>query len=325
MKIQAIQYLALDVHQAAVVATVRDEQGTIRMRATVPTEGNAILGLVRGLGPRVHIAFEEGTQAQHDLLEPHAERVVVCNLRRRSETGTRATESMPTGCPRCCVGSLKSVYHGASGVLTLKELVRCYTNLVDELDASHAADQGVVPRASDPHARNVGLSSAGASEVAGQDRQPRARMRAESLLRPTCCSSCGRTPLRRLLPWSWAAISDGRFLRSLPRPVVEAARLETNRGDTDSLHLIHRRCGSSHGAQHPNLQEARKSCEVLGHPRTRRFECKLRSVFRCSSSANHPLNLDPSFADPVCLVPVYLRGSVTSPSARRIRRCRRRG
>ena len=30
------------------------------------------------------------------------------------------------------VGSAKSVYHGASGMLTLKELVRCYTNLVDD-------------------------------------------------------------------------------------------------------------------------------------------------------------------------------------------------
>src|SRR6266568_3666396 len=64
MKNQAIQYLALDVHQATTVATVRDEQGSIRMRATVPTESSSIVGLVRGLGPRVHVAFEEGTQAQ---------------------------------------------------------------------------------------------------------------------------------------------------------------------------------------------------------------------------------------------------------------------
>jgi hypothetical protein len=48
---------------------VRDEQGTIPTRATLPTEANAILGLVRGLGPRVHVSFEESTQAQwlHDL------------------------------------------------------------------------------------------------------------------------------------------------------------------------------------------------------------------------------------------------------------------
>ena len=61
MKQQAIQYLALDVHQATTVASGRDEQGKIVMRATVATEARAILGLVRGLGPRVHVAFEEGT------------------------------------------------------------------------------------------------------------------------------------------------------------------------------------------------------------------------------------------------------------------------
>jgi hypothetical protein len=65
------------------VAAVRDDGGSIRMRATVATEAGAILGLVRGLGPRVHVVFEEGTQAQwlHDLLQPHAERLIVCNVR----------------------------------------------------------------------------------------------------------------------------------------------------------------------------------------------------------------------------------------------------
>jgi transposase len=135
MKKQAIQYLALDVHQTTVVGTARDEQGTIRMRATVPTEAKAIVSLVRGLGPRVHVAFEEGTQAQwlHDLLEPHAERVIVCNVRGRSETSNKSDKIDADGMSELLrLGSLKSVYHGGSSVLTLKELVRCYTNLVED-------------------------------------------------------------------------------------------------------------------------------------------------------------------------------------------------
>jgi len=48
MKNQAIQYLALDVHHATKVATVRKENGAICMRATVATEASAILGLLRG-------------------------------------------------------------------------------------------------------------------------------------------------------------------------------------------------------------------------------------------------------------------------------------
>jgi hypothetical protein len=81
MKEQAIQYRAMDVHQATVVACVRDERGAITMKATVPTEARAILSLVRGAGSRVHVVFEEGTQAQwlHDLLQqPRRDRSRTC-------------------------------------------------------------------------------------------------------------------------------------------------------------------------------------------------------------------------------------------------------
>jgi len=48
--------------------------------------------LIRGLEGRVHVAFEEGTQAQwlHDVLEPQAERVIVCNIRGRGETANKS-------------------------------------------------------------------------------------------------------------------------------------------------------------------------------------------------------------------------------------------
>ena len=40
----------------------------------------AIVTLLKSTGPRVHVAFEEGTQAEwlHDLTVPLAERVIVC-------------------------------------------------------------------------------------------------------------------------------------------------------------------------------------------------------------------------------------------------------
>ena len=125
MKQQAIQYVALDVHQATLVVSVRDEQGSVVMRATVATEAKAIVGLVRGLGSRVHIVFEEGTQAQwlHEVLKPYAERVVVCNTRGR---GAQDNKSDRIDADRLSellrLGSVKSVFHGASELLTLKEL-----------------------------------------------------------------------------------------------------------------------------------------------------------------------------------------------------------
>ncbi len=63
MKQQATQYVALAVHQATLVVSVRDEKGAVVMRATVATEAKAIVGLIRGLGSRIHLVFEEGTHA----------------------------------------------------------------------------------------------------------------------------------------------------------------------------------------------------------------------------------------------------------------------
>jgi hypothetical protein len=41
MKNQAIHYLALDVHQATVVASMRNEQGVVVMRSTVRSSAPA--------------------------------------------------------------------------------------------------------------------------------------------------------------------------------------------------------------------------------------------------------------------------------------------
>lgn len=135
MKQQAIQYLALDVHQASVVASVRDQAGSVVMRATIPTEARAILQLVRSAGQRVHVAFEEGTQAQwlHDLIVPHAERVVVCNRRGENPSGNKSDRlDADALSERLRQGSLKSVFHGRPDLITLKELVRNYNNLVED-------------------------------------------------------------------------------------------------------------------------------------------------------------------------------------------------
>ncbi len=135
MKQQAIQYLALDVHQATTVASLRNEQGKILMHATVPTEAKAILALVGSAGPRVHVAFEEGTQAQwlHDLLVDHAERVIVCNVRGRGELTNKSDRiDADQLSEQLRLGALKPVYHGTPEILILKELVRSYLCLVED-------------------------------------------------------------------------------------------------------------------------------------------------------------------------------------------------
>jgi hypothetical protein len=77
------KYVALDVHQATTVASVRAESGRVIARSVLPAEGVALTEFVRGMRGAVHVAFEEGTQAQwlHDLLTPLVHRVVVCDRR----------------------------------------------------------------------------------------------------------------------------------------------------------------------------------------------------------------------------------------------------
>ena len=135
MKEQAIQYLAFDVHQATCEVSLRDASGSVAMRGTVPTEATAILRVVKGAGPRVHVAFEEGTQAQwlHDLIEPHAERVIVCNLRGERKSGKKNDRAdVDELSQRLRGGTLRSVFHGTPAVLDLKELVRSYNNLIED-------------------------------------------------------------------------------------------------------------------------------------------------------------------------------------------------
>ena len=105
------------------------------MRATVATEAKAILTLVRSADTRVYVAFEEGAQAQwlHDSLVDHAERVIVCNVRGRSETTNKSDRIDADGLSELLrLGALKPVFHGATEVLTLKELVRNYNDLVKD-------------------------------------------------------------------------------------------------------------------------------------------------------------------------------------------------
>lgn len=89
---RSTKYVALDVHQATTVNSVREESGRVIARSIIPTEPGAIGEFFRGMRGSIHVAFEEGTQAQwlHDLLTPLVDRVVVCNRRGPSTQGNKA-------------------------------------------------------------------------------------------------------------------------------------------------------------------------------------------------------------------------------------------
>jgi hypothetical protein len=129
------KHVALDVHQATTVASVRQDTGRVIARTILPTEAPALVEFFRGMRGTIHVAFEEGTQAQwlHDLLVPLVDRVVVCNRRGEREQGNKGDQvDADELSERLRRGSLRAVYHGSAHRATLKELARSYQNLVED-------------------------------------------------------------------------------------------------------------------------------------------------------------------------------------------------
>jgi len=132
---QTTKYVGLDVHQATTVATVRTDTGRVLARSILPTEAVALRDWLQGMRGAIHVALEEGTQAQwlHDLLTPVVARVIVCDRRgepTRSNKGDAHDADELSELLRC--QRLRAVYHGSPERATLRELARAYQNLVED-------------------------------------------------------------------------------------------------------------------------------------------------------------------------------------------------
>ena len=132
---RSTKYVGLDVHQATTVASVREAGGRVIARTVVPTEEGALLAFFGGMRGALHVALEEGTQAQwlHALLTPRVERVVVCDRRGEPRQATkgdfRDADQLSEQLRR---GAVRAVYHGDGRRTTLQELTRTYRNLVED-------------------------------------------------------------------------------------------------------------------------------------------------------------------------------------------------
>jgi hypothetical protein len=80
------KYIGLDVHQATVVVAVMDSTGRLVMESILETEAATILQFFAGLRGTLSVIFEEGTWSAwlYDLLNPHVDKLVVCNPRKNA-------------------------------------------------------------------------------------------------------------------------------------------------------------------------------------------------------------------------------------------------
>ncbi len=132
------KYIGMDVHTATISAAVRDSSGNLVMEATLETKAETILEFVHGLRGSLRVSFEEGTCASwlHDLLKPHVTEVLVCDSRKNAllrvgnkndrEDARKLSELL-------FLNKLHPVYHGETGIRTLKELARSYLTITRDL------------------------------------------------------------------------------------------------------------------------------------------------------------------------------------------------
>jgi transposase len=128
----------MDVHQASISIAVRDANGKLVMESVIETKAATILEFIRGIRGSLWVAFEEGTSAAwlYDLLKPHVAQVIVCDPRKNAllKTGNkndRVDARKLSDLLRA--GLLTPVYHGESGVRTLRELGRSYLTVTKDL------------------------------------------------------------------------------------------------------------------------------------------------------------------------------------------------
>jgi hypothetical protein len=128
----------MDVHKEATTIAVMNAAGKLVMESIVETKAATILQFIEGLRGELYVTFEEGTWAAwlYDLLKPHVTQVVVCNPRKNAllKAGNKSDRIDARKLAELLRGGLLSaVYHGETGLRTLKELGRSYLAINKDL------------------------------------------------------------------------------------------------------------------------------------------------------------------------------------------------
>jgi len=120
------KYIGLDVHQATISVAVMDSKGKIIMESVLETKAATILKFFGGLRGTLSVTFEEGTWSVwlYDLLNPHVNKLVVCNPRKNAllKDGNKSDRIDACKLAELLRGNqLKPVYHGETGVRMLRD------------------------------------------------------------------------------------------------------------------------------------------------------------------------------------------------------------
>ena len=123
------KYIGMDVHKETISIAVINSGGKLVMESVLETKAATIVQFIQGLQGDLPVTLEEGTWAGwfYDLLKPYVPQVVVCNpgrnaLLKEGHKSDRIDARKLAELLRA--GLLSAVYHGETGIRTLKELGR---------------------------------------------------------------------------------------------------------------------------------------------------------------------------------------------------------
>jgi len=201
----SIKYVGMDVHTESISLAVRNPAGKIVMECVIETKANTILQFFDGLRGDVRVTFEEGTWAAwlHDLLKPHVTKLVVCDPRRNAllldgnqndRVDARKLSDL------LYMNKLSAVYHGDHGLRTLKELVRSYLTVTQDLGRVMTRVKAIYRSWAIPCSGKQVYGSRHRAEWLGKINEPGVRRRAEFYYQqPDALRSLRQTVRRELL------------------------------------------------------------------------------------------------------------------------------
>jgi hypothetical protein len=177
------KYVALDVHKATTAASVRTQSGEVIQRSVLSTDPSALIEFFGSMRGSVHVAFEEGTQAQwlYDLLSPVVDYVIVCDRRGEHQGNKNDQSDADMLSRRLLTGDLRAVYHRSGSLRDLQELARGYLKLLGDSTRTMARIKALF------RARAIEVEGASVYTASNRDEWlvkldgPGVRLRAETL------------------------------------------------------------------------------------------------------------------------------------------------
>ena len=302
------KYIGMDVHQASISIAVIDAAGKLLMECVIETKAATILDFIHGVRGSLWVTFEEGTSAAwlYDLLKPLVTKVIVCDPRKNAllkagNKNDRVDARKLSDLLRA--GLITPVYHGESGIRTLRELGRSYVTVNQDLTRVMNRLKAIYRSWAIPCAGQEVYSPRHRAVWLEKLREAGVRRRAEQLYQQLDCLLGIRKETRRELMAESRKHPASALLQQIPRlgPIRVALlialiqtphRFRTKRQLWNYCGLgLQTRSSGDYRYKEGQLQHARKSPALRGLNVNHNHE--LKNIFKSAATQAGACNNDP--------------------------------